>query len=185
MKKRCLSIFFALLISSSSAFASIQLDNVEFDLSGFTWYQRMYYAGIWSTDVGYYHITKWNGNISIYGSSRTIETKDLPSFYASLQPLDKNLLPYTTPSWTAGSTYRILFEAEDAVDGLPAKKIIFELTLPSKEQETVAVYLIPKERVGLFSSSTTGYTISFSTEKAQFQQNKEEIDSIIKSVKIW
>lgn len=147
------------------------------------WQPRRYYYGIVPSSIGYFYVNSWAGDIGIYGSNRYVAEDNPDSFYESLQPLEQNLLPYATPS-AGNGVARILSEEMTTISNLPAKRVVFELSLPNQRDEIVISYVFTKTKKGLFSNSILGYTYSVSCYKSEYENKKEQLEKVISSLKM-
>ena len=163
---------------------TIVVDGIELDLNRYNWSTKTYYAGFWSTSVGFFHIQRYDGSIDIYGSNRNIRDLDVDNFYESLYPLEDNLLPYATPFWKNEADYELMSESNVVLDNRPAKKLVFEVTYPSNHSEIIITYLFTVEKPGYLYNSFLGHTISFSCQKIKYPKVRYMIDAIANEMKI-
>ena len=182
MKKLISILFSTTFLFSSPSFSSISVHDVVLNINSFTWQVRYSYPGIWSTDVGYFYINNWVNDIGIYTSSRNIDSNTPEAFYESLFPLEDQLLPYTTPSWTPGTNYTILSQEDSIFMRLPSKKLLIKLEFPDGKNEILTTYLVTREKYGLFSNTNVGYSFTFSCYEENLETDQPEITLLTNSL---
>jgi len=166
------------------SYSPLVYDDFNLNIYSPKWQPRVYYYGVCSSSIGYFHVNKYDGDISIYGSNRIIEDDELETFYESLQPFEKHLLPYATPNAGRQKVCRVLSEEDTTISGIAAKKVIFELVFPNQKEEIVISYLFSVNKTSLFSSKNIGYTYSISCPLSTYKEQELAIDDLAKNLRM-